>query len=97
MVKLVFKSGSVEKVLATFIRYGREELPQHIIIDAAGGGAFYQALSHLKSLGLVEETRCFSEAKGAYVKCIKLTEKGRRVVERLREIRQIALGGDDEA
>lgn len=96
-MRLVFKSGSVEKVLAVFIKHRSEELPQHVIIDYAGGGAFYQALSHLKDLGLVEESRCFSEVKGAYVKCIRLTERGRRVTELLREIREIALGDAGEA
>ncbi len=90
-MKLVFKSGSIEKFLAVFIEYERDELPQHIILDVAGGGAYYQSLYHLRDLGIVDETRCFSEQKQAVVKCVKLTDKGKRIVELLREIRRIAL------
>lgn len=89
-VRLVFKSGSIEKFLTVFIEYNAEELPQHIIIEHAGGGAFYQALNHLRDLGLVEESRCFSEHKQMIVKCVRLTEKGKRVTELLGEIRRIA-------
>ena len=96
-MRLVFKSGGVEKFLVVFIKYGRAELPQHVIIDHAGGGAFYGALNHLRNLGLVEETRCFSEQKQMMVKCVRLTEKGMQVVGHLREIRRIALGDDDVA
>jgi len=96
-VRLVFKSGSVEKFLVVFIRYSRDELPQHTIIEIAGSGAFYQAKSHLEALGLVEESRCFSEEKQRPVKCVRLTGKGKRVVELLREIRRIALGDAGEA
>ena len=86
---LIFKNGSVEKFFNVFIEKGRDELPQHVIIDTAGGGAFYQAKSHLVNLGLVEETRCFSEQKQMLVKCVKLTEKGKHVVELLKEIHRI--------
>jgi len=96
-VGVVFKGGSVEKFLAVFIELGRDELPQHVIIDRAGSGAFYYALNHLKQLGLVEETRCFSEAKHMMVKCVRLTEKGKRVAGLLREIRRLALGDDGGA
>jgi len=96
-MRLVFKSGSIEKFLVTFIEYGKPELPQHIIIEYAGGGAYYQAKNHLELLGLVEESRCFSEQKQMMVKCVRLTEKGKRVVELLREIRRIALEGDGGA
>ncbi len=96
-MRLVFKSGSIEKFLTVFIEERRAELPQHVIIDVAGSGAYYQALGHLRSLGLVEETRCFSEEKQMVVKCVRLTEKGRQVVEHLREIRRIALGDADAA
>ena len=96
-MRLVFKSGSIEKFLAVFIESGAHELPQHVIIEHAGSGAFYQALSHLRDLGLAEETRCFSEAKEMVVKCVRLTDKGKRVMELLGEIRRIALGVGGEA
>lgn len=89
-VRLVFKSGSIEKFLTVFIMHNAEELPQHVIIEHAGSGAFYQALNHLRDLGLIEESRCFSEQKQMIVKCVRLTVKGKRVMEPLREIRRIA-------
>ena len=88
---LIFKSGSVEKFLNVFIELDKDELPQHVILEVAGGGAYYQALNHLKNLGIVEESRCFSEQKQMVVKCVKLTDKGRKVRDLLREIRRIVL------
>ncbi|BAF34745.1 hypothetical protein APE_0722a [Aeropyrum pernix ovoid virus 1] len=88
----MFKRGGVEKFLLTFIRYNARELPQHKIIDFAGSGSFYQNVEHLKRLGLIEETVCFSEEKGVRVKCVRLTDKGVQVVERLRELRELVFG-----
>jgi DNA-binding PadR family transcriptional regulator len=91
-MELVFRRGSIEKFFLAFMRYGATELPQFKIIDFAGSGAFYQNLEYLKRLGLVEETVCYSEEKGGNVKCVRLTGKGERVLEKLREIREIVFG-----
>ena len=87
----MFRRGSVERFLQVFIEAEATELPQYKLQEALSAGAVYQALPILEEYGLVERVPCNDPVKGKVV-CIRLTDKGRVVVEKLREIYSALIG-----
>jgi len=89
MREIVFKAGSVEKLLRVFIREKKRELPQYYVQQEIGSGTYYDALKHLEKLGVLERGVCFDQKKNKEVTCVKLTEAGEKLVEYLRKIYEV--------
>lgn len=86
---IIFKAKSIEKFLRAFIESGRSEIPQYEMQVELGSGTFYDAYRHLEDLGLVERGICYDPRKEKEVTCVRLTEKGKKMVDLLRAMYQL--------
>lgn len=97
MRPLIFKSKSVEKFLRVFIDEDKGEIPQYLIQLEIGSGTFYDAYRHLETLSLVERGVCYDPRKEKEVTCIRLTKKGKKIVDLLKSMYQVLENTGSEA
>lgn len=88
-MKQIFKKGSIERLLQIFIRENKDTIPQYKIQYEIGSGSFYDAFRELNLLGVIEREPCFDEAKKKEVVCVKLTEKGKKIIMLLKEMYEV--------